>query len=92
MAKEVPVYLFTGFLEAGKTRMMHETLTDNRFQNKERTLILLCEEGIEEYDPTEYSGDVRIQTVENESDINAENLMKWAKESKCEPFHLMLPP
>ena len=50
---EMPIYLFTGFLEAGKTKMMHETLADTRFQEKERTLILLCEEGIEEVDPTD---------------------------------------
>ena len=31
--KEVPVYLFTGFLEAGKTRFIQETLEDERFNN-----------------------------------------------------------
>jgi hypothetical protein len=30
-------------------------MSDKRFQDKERTLIILCEEGIEEYDPSEYS-------------------------------------
>lgn len=81
---EMPIYLFTGFLEAGKTKMMHETLADTRFQEKERTLILLCEEGIEEIDTAEYTGTVKVMTVENESDITAENLMKWAKEMKAE--------
>ncbi|MBR2461403.1 MAG: hypothetical protein IKB34_09270 [Clostridia bacterium] len=81
---EMPIYLFTGFLEAGKTKMMHETLADTRFQEKERTLILLCEEGIEEPDPTEYSGDVRVITVESELDITPENLTKWAKASNCQ--------
>ena len=43
--KEMPVYLFTGFLEAGKTKFIQETLEDRRFCNGERTLLLVCEEG-----------------------------------------------
>ena len=43
--KDVPVYLFTGFLEAGKTKFIQETLEDKRFCNGERTLLLVCEEG-----------------------------------------------
>lgn len=81
---EIPVYLFTGFLEAGKTKMMHETLADTRFQEKERTLILLCEEGEEELDPTEYSGQVSLLTVENESDITTDNLLAWQKKYNAE--------
>lgn len=46
---EIPVYLFTGFFEAGKTRMIQETLSDSRFNQGERTLVLMCEEGLEEY-------------------------------------------
>ena len=30
-AKEVPVFLFTGFLEGGKTKFIQETLEDKRF-------------------------------------------------------------
>ena len=48
--KDIPVYLFTGFLESGKTKFIHETLMDERFIAGENTLILLCEAGIEEYD------------------------------------------
>ena len=44
----IPVYLFTGFLEAGKTKFIRETLEDKRFRTGEPTLILLCEEGEEE--------------------------------------------
>ena len=51
---DVPVYLFTGFLEGGKTRFIQETLEDPRFNKGERTLLLLCEEGEEEYDASTY--------------------------------------
>ena len=30
-AVEIPVYLFTGFLEGGKTRFIRETLEDKKF-------------------------------------------------------------
>ena len=43
--QEMPVYLFTGFLEAGKTSFIKETLADKRFHSGQRTLLLLCEAG-----------------------------------------------
>ena len=49
---EIPVYLFVGFLESGKTKFIQETLEDKRFHKKERTLVLMCEEGEEEYEPS----------------------------------------
>ena len=33
MKADVPVYLFTGFLESGKTKFIRETLEDERFNN-----------------------------------------------------------
>lgn len=47
----VPVYIITGFLDSGKTRFINEMLGDPGFSEGERTLILRCEEGEEEYDP-----------------------------------------
>ena len=46
----VPMYVFTGFLESGKTRFIQQTLEDPRFNSGERTLLLVLEEGEEEYD------------------------------------------
>ena len=47
----VPVYIITGFLGSGKTKFVTEMLTDENFTEGERTLLLCCEEGEEEYDP-----------------------------------------
>ena len=47
----VPVYIITGFLGCGKTKFVTEMLTDEGFSEGERTLVLCCEEGEEEYDP-----------------------------------------
>lgn len=81
---EVPVYIFTGFLEAGKTRFIQETLEDKRFNAGERTLLLLCEEGEEEYDPTRFSSPyVFLQVVEDPSELMEANLTAWLKKNKC---------
>lgn len=74
---ELPVYLFTGFLEAGKTRFIQETLEDERFNTGERTLLLLCEEGVEEYAPEQFSGkNVFIEVIEDIAQLNADHLAK----------------
>lgn len=49
----IPVYVFTGFLESGKTQFIKEILGDPGFTENERTALLLCEEGLEEYDERE---------------------------------------
>ena len=49
----IPVYVFTGFLESGKTQFIKEILADPGFTENERTALLLCEEGLEEYDERE---------------------------------------
>lgn len=47
---DVPIYLITGFLESGKTTFLQGVLGDPEFSQGERTLLIVCEEGIEEYD------------------------------------------
>lgn len=82
---QIPVYLFTGFLEAGKTKFIQETLEDKRFNNGEPTLLLVCEEGIEEYEPEEFSGNrVKLKAVEEESELTPENLSAWLKAAGAE--------
>ncbi len=77
---EIPVYLFTGFLDAGKTKFIQETLEDPRFHEGERTLVILCEEGEEEYIPDNYPNEnVFFHTVEDISEINAKNFLAMQK-------------
>ena len=45
-----PVYVINGFLESGKTEFITYTLAQPYFQVRGRTLLLVCEEGINEYD------------------------------------------
>ena len=51
----IPVYLITGFLESGKTTLINSMLADEDFSRRstggqQKTLIICCEEGVEEYD------------------------------------------
>ncbi len=81
---DIPVYLFTGFLESGKTKFIQETLEDKRFNKGERTLLLVCEEGEEEYDPTRFSGkNVFIETLESQDEMNEENLKALLKKHRA---------
>ena len=81
---EIPVYLFTGFLEAGKTRLVQETMEDGDFNAGEPTLILLCEEGEGELDPSSFAHgaeNVAVRTVESLEEITESALKKWQKET-----------
>ncbi len=85
MAQRIPVYLFTGFLEGGKTHIIQESMEDARFNSGERTLLLQCEEGIEELDPSRFSGkNVFLETIESEEEINPQNLQALAKKHKAD--------
>ena len=85
MDNQIPVYLFTGFLEGGKTKFIQETLEDRRFNRGEPTLLIVCEEGVEEYAPEEFSGKrVKLKAVENEEDLTPENLTHWLAQAQAE--------
>lgn len=82
---EIPVYLFTGFLDSGKTTFIQGTLEDPRFNGGERTLLLVCEEGEEEYDPAPYPHkNVFVEVIDEPEQLNAEYLEKLQKKHKAE--------
>lgn len=77
---EIPVYLFTGFLEAGKTKFMQETLEDPRFYDGERTLVILCEEGEEELEPQKFPSEhVFIHTISESEKLSQKNFLALQK-------------
>ena len=83
--KQLPVYLFTGFLDGGKTHMIQESMEDARFNSGEKTLILLCEQGEVELDPTRFYGqNVYLQIIENESELTREHLSALAGAHKLD--------
>lgn len=81
----IPVYLITGFLDSGKTTFLRDTLQDSEFLDGEKTVLLLCEEGEEEYDNDILAEkNVTVLTVENEEDLNPRFLMDIKKTYKPE--------
>ena len=75
----IPVYAFTGFLDAGKTKFIQETLEDERFNTGERTLVLICEEGEEEYDLSTYPHKAVYLEVIDQEQVTTEELQALAE-------------
>ena len=50
LGMRIPVFVVNGFLESGKTVFALDTIADEYFSDGEDTLVIACEEGIEEYD------------------------------------------
>lgn len=81
----IPVYVFTGFLDSGKTRFMQGTLEDQRFNAGEKTLLLVCEEGEEEYDPSKFSGsNVNIEIIADQDQLDEKTLEALRKKNRAE--------
>lgn len=71
--EQIPVYAFTGFLDSGKTKFIQETLEDPRFNAGERTLVLIFEEGEEEYDLSAYPHkNVYLETLDQQTVTEAQ--------------------
>ena len=81
---QIPVYVFTGFLDSGKTKFIQETLEDERFNAGERTLLLVCEEGEEEFDLSTYPHQNIYQEVIDQETITTKELAALAKKHKAE--------
>lgn len=79
------VYVINGFLESGKTEFITYTLAQPYFQLKGTTLILLCEEGEVEYDPTLLKKSKAVlELIDGEENFNLEHLSQLEKKYKPE--------
>lgn len=81
---QIPVYVFTGFLDSGKTKFIQETLEDPRFNAGERTLLLVCEEGEEEYDFSSYPSQNVFMEVVDQQTVTTKQLQDFAKKHKIQ--------
>ncbi len=80
-----PVYVINGFLESGKTEFILYTLAQPYFQIRGKTLLILCEEGENEYDEKLLKQSRTIlELIEQESDFNTTKLMELEKKHKPE--------
>ena len=77
MAKEIPVYLFTGFMDSGKTSLVEETLFENEFTDGAKGLIIMCEDGEVEYNVDKLrTVNFKVTEIENEEDFTEAKLIE----------------
>ena len=82
--QQIPVYAFTGFLDSGKTKFIQETLEDPRFNAGERTLLLVFEEGEEEYDFSAYPYQNVYLEVLDQQTVTTKDLQALQKKYKAQ--------
>ncbi len=79
---EIPVYVFTGLLDSGKTSFINDTLRQPDFRQGERIMVISCEEGEEEFETK------ACVFVEEEEDFNSELINSCIK--KYDPTMIMV--
>lgn len=78
--QELMVYIIMGFLEAGKTSLIRDLVTDDMFDDQAKTLILACEEGEEEYEEAVLQkGNAVCEYIEDEESFNGKVVEKFLK-------------
>lgn len=77
------VYMINGFLEAGKTDFIRFTLAAPYFQTKGTTLLIVCEEGEQEYEEDLLKKTRTVmEVIEDEADFNPTKLVELEKKHK----------
>ena len=72
---EIPVYLFSGFMDSGKSSLIRETLIDGDFSENGKTLLILCEDGEVEFEEEELQKvNTRLVMIEEETEFTGEKL------------------
>ena len=80
-----PVYVINGFLESGKTEFITYTLAQPYFQIGGRTLLIVCEEGENEYDAQLLKlSKTILELIEDESQFQPAKLIELEKKHKPE--------
>ena len=73
----IPLYLITGFLDSGKTTLFTDTLNMDYFNDGQRTVLLMCEDGEEEYDQDKLSQrNCRMIPIESQEQLTTEFLQE----------------
>lgn len=73
----IPLYIITGFLDSGKTTLLTDTLNMDYFNDGQRTVLLMCEDGEEAYDQEKLSKrNCRVIPVEDQSQLTTDFLQE----------------
>ena len=86
--KEIPVYVFMGFLGSGKTTFAADTLIRQGFTESAETLLLACEDGEVEYDEKALEAEnIHLEYI-TEENLTAEHLLELGE--KYNPENVMI--
>ena len=77
---DIPVYAVAGFLDGGKTNFINGILQDG-FAKEDKTLLICCEEGDEEYD-VDAMHNVALEMIDDLEDFNKDALKKLEKKHR----------
>ena len=79
--KPLPVYLFTGFLDGGKTSFIRQTMDEGQFKDGQTTLYVVCEDGEETVDIIRLNDNkFVVRKIEDEDDVSEELFAGMDKE------------
>ena len=80
-----PVYMINGFLESGKSEFITFTLQQPYFKTQGKTLLIVCEEGENEYEEAvlKKNGTV-LEMIEEEEEFTPQHLIELEKKHKPE--------
>ncbi|MBQ5973239.1 MAG: hypothetical protein IJL69_03490 [Oscillospiraceae bacterium] len=79
---DIPVYLFMGFLDAGKTTYLSNLMLKSRFTQGKRFLLIVCEEGECEYDQDALrKKQIEVRFVSSPAELTAQKLSALEKET-----------
>lgn len=85
MEDKKQVYMIYGFLESGKTRFINFTLNQDYFYSEDTTLLIVCEEGEEEYEEDGLRDkNVVTHVIEDFTDFNLTTLKELDEKYKPE--------
>lgn len=82
---EIPVFIINGFLESGKTSFIKDTLASEDFNDGDRSLVIACEEGEEEYDAGEMEAlNTTVVTVEDMEELTKDFFVNSCDKCKAQ--------
>ena len=83
------LFLIYGFLESGKTQFINFTLSQDYFKLDETTLLIVCEEGVEEYDENILkTHNTVMEVIEDFEDFNLDKLIEL--DAKYKPERIII--
>lgn len=79
----IPVFLVTGFLEGGKSTFVKEIFNDSEFAEGEKITLIVCENGIEEFEEAFLKeNNVTLVKINNKEEFTDSFLNECNKEHK----------